>query len=65
MLALMHVNSTTEQKSDDVIGRIQELLKQVKDESLKEKVVEQIEKHSQNSAQLIKIEERLKTKLGE
>jgi DNA polymerase III delta prime subunit len=29
-----HVNSTPEQKSDDVIGRIQELLKQVKDESV-------------------------------
>lgn len=58
------VNSTKEQKSDDVIGKIQELLKLVKDEPLRAKVIEQVEKHSHNAEQLTKIEERLKTKLG-
>jgi DNA polymerase III delta prime subunit len=59
------VHSTPEEVTSNVIDRIMELVGKVKDESLKSKVLEQVEKHSQNQAQLTKIEERLKTKLGE
>ena len=59
------INATPEEKASDVIDRIMQLVGKVKDESLKAKVLEQIEKHSQNQQQLTKIEERLKTKLGE
>lgn len=59
------VGATPEQSASDVVDRIMELTGQVKDEALKAKVLEQVEKHSKNTEQLIKIEERLKTKLGE
>lgn len=59
------VNTTPEEKAEDVIGRIMKLTARVSDEDLKSKIMEQVEKHSQNANQLAKIEERLITKLGE
>jgi len=59
------VNSTPQEQVGDVISRIMELVGQVKDEDLKGKVLEQVEKHSKNQTQLTKIEDRLRTKLGE
>lgn len=59
------ISSTPEEKAEDVIGRIMKLMAKITDEELKKKVIEQIEKHSQNPIQLQKIEERLITKLGE
>ena len=59
------VHLTPEEKTTDVIDRIVALAAKIKDEKLKATVMEQVEKHSQNQQQLTKIEERLKTKLGE
>jgi len=59
------VNSTPEEKVEDVVSRIMKLTIKITDESLKTKVLEQVEKFAKNQTQLTKIEERLKTKLGE
>ncbi len=59
-----YVNSAPKESADDIKDRIVKLTEEIKDEELKKKVMEQTEKYSNNPEQLIKIEQRLKTKLG-